>query len=119
MEDLRTCLDCGEPLHGRTDKKFCDDQCRSHYNNLQNKAALQSMKTINAILRKNRNVLSALNPDGKVKIPRKRLLQKGFDFGYHTHTYQTRGGSIYTFCYEQGYLPLDNELILLVKNREV
>lgn len=115
MEILRTCLDCGETLHGRTDKKFCDDQCRSHYNNLQNKEALQSMKNINNILRKNRTVLAELNPDGKIKLPRKKLLQKGFDFGYHTHTYQTLNGSVYTFCYEQGYLALENELVLLVK----
>ncbi|MFA6947300.1 MAG: DUF2116 family Zn-ribbon domain-containing protein, partial [Pedobacter sp.] len=29
----RECLDCGAALRGRTDKKFCDDQCRSNFNN--------------------------------------------------------------------------------------
>ena len=29
----KKCLDCGDSLRGRTDKKFCSDQCRNSYNN--------------------------------------------------------------------------------------
>jgi len=32
----RLCLDCGEAIRGRADKKFCNDQCRSNYNNQLN-----------------------------------------------------------------------------------
>ncbi len=31
--EIKTCLTCGAPLIGRVDKKFCDDYCRSMYNN--------------------------------------------------------------------------------------
>lgn len=30
----RVCLNCGTPLFGRSDKKFCSHNCRSYYNNI-------------------------------------------------------------------------------------
>jgi predicted nucleic acid-binding Zn ribbon protein len=27
-----TCENCGKPLFGRTDKRFCNDNCRNTYN---------------------------------------------------------------------------------------
>lgn len=72
----RECLDCGTILRGRSDKKFCDDQCRSHYNN-QIKAGMQSaMKPVNAILRKNHAILSRLCPENKIRIRKDDLLKK-------------------------------------------
>ena len=34
---METCLECGEKIIGRSDKKFCNDACRNSYNNKQNK----------------------------------------------------------------------------------
>jgi hypothetical protein len=33
--EIKKCLACNKTLRGRADKKFCDDYCRSNYNNLQ------------------------------------------------------------------------------------
>ena len=33
---MKTCLECGEPILGRSDKKFCSDLCRNAYNNKAN-----------------------------------------------------------------------------------
>ncbi|WP_170122572.1 hypothetical protein [Mucilaginibacter oryzae] len=33
MNQERVCLDCGTPLQGRADKKFCNDLGRNNYNN--------------------------------------------------------------------------------------
>jgi len=30
--EKRFCLDCGEPLKGRADQKFCNDLSRNSYN---------------------------------------------------------------------------------------
>ncbi len=110
----RLCIDCGAELRGRTDKKFCDDQCRSNYNN-QLKANDQGfLKRVNQILKKNRNILLEKNPEGKVKVKRAELLRKGFNFDYYTHTYQTQSGATYIFCYEYGYLLLKDDDVLLV-----
>ena len=59
-----------------------------------------------------------LNPDGKKKIHRDKLLKKGFDFDFHTNTYTTKAGDIYFFCYEQGYLQLEDGYVLLVERSE-
>jgi hypothetical protein len=33
----KVCLECGEKIVGREDKKFCSDGCRNAYNNKINK----------------------------------------------------------------------------------
>lgn len=114
----RLCLDCSQPVKGRADKKFCDDQCRSNYNNRLKTERNDFVKEVNTVLRKNRNILQQLNPDGKTKISREKLLSKGFSFTYFTHIYQTQKGNTYYFCYEYGYLKLENDDFLLVKREE-
>ncbi len=114
----RFCLDCGEKLVGRIDKKFCSDQCRNQYNNHINRADNKLVRQINQVLHKNRRILKELNPDGKVRLHRKRLASKGFNFNYHTHIYTTKTGNQYFFCYEYGYLALENDYYALVIRRE-
>ena len=113
----RTCLDCGKTLRGRVDKKFCDDACRNNYNNRQNSDQTNFVRKVNNVLKKNRRILLEVlgDTDETVKIKRERLLEQGFQFSYHTHTYLTQKQQTYFFCYEFGYLPLDQEWILVVK----
>jgi len=121
MEDQqKKCPECGEMIIGRADKKFCSDQCRNTYNNKLNSDASNTVRNINNILRKNRRILQELNKQsGKTMVNKDTLLTNGFNFTYHTHTYTTKKGDIYNFCYEQGYLYLDDkELYLLVKNKD-
>ena len=114
----KTCLDCGSILKGRTDKKFCDDQCRSNYNNKRKANHHAQVKSINSVLLKNRQLLEKLNPDGKTKVSGLKLGQLGFNFKYFTHTYTTQKGDTYKFCYEFGYLKLEHDYYLLVKENE-
>lgn len=111
----RFCLDCNALLKGRADKKFCDDQCRNNYNNKLKMEDGVLVKKINGILTRNRNVLKQQNPTGKTKVKKSVLQKQGFDFDYHTHYYTTQNGHQYIFCYEYGYLVLDNDEVLLVK----
>jgi len=111
-------MECGTPLKGRADKKYCDDTCRSTFNNKQNHGDFTVMKKVNGILRKNRGILQEYNPEGKKKIPKKLLLQCGFDFEHYTSTYTTKEGKTYYFCYEYGYLPLENDYFFLVVKME-
>ncbi len=112
---MKTCLECGEKIVGREDKKFCSDGCRNAYNNKINKDSTNYMRNINNKLRKNYRILSELNTDGKSKTTRTKLLSKGFDFGFFTNILQTKTGNTYYFLYDQGYLPLDNDFYMLVK----
>ncbi|MDW8419979.1 MAG: hypothetical protein RML37_11260 [Chitinophagales bacterium] len=116
----RTCLSCGAVLKGRSDKKFCDDQCRNAYNNSLNSDVNNYMRQVNHILRKNRRILEQLNTDqsGKTKVSKARLIQAGFNFDYITNMLHTKSGRTYYFCYEHGYLPIENDWYMLVVRDE-
>jgi hypothetical protein len=116
--EVRLCLDCQGELKGRSDKKFCDDQCRSNYNNRRLSENTLYMRQVNSILKRNRRIMEELNPDGKIRISRKKLLSKGYNFEYFTNIYQTQTGKTYYFCYESGFLPLEHDEILLVRREE-
>lgn len=111
----RTCLECGETLKGRIDKKFCSDYCRNTYNNKVNKESKNLIRNISNRLKKNHKILSELNTLGKTKVSRNRLYDKGFDFQLFTSIYTTKSGNTYFYVYNQGYLALENEMYLLIK----
>lgn len=112
---MKACLECGEKIVGREDKKFCSDGCRNSYNNKMNKDHTNLMRNINNKLRKNYRILTELNPEGKTKTTRNKLMSKGFDFELITSIYKTKTGNTYFFVYDYGYMELENEQYILVK----
>ena len=114
----KKCLECGDKITGRSDKKFCSDQCRISYNNRLNSDETNLVRNINNALRKNRRILLELNTSGKTRAPREKLAERGFDFHYFTSIYTTKEGGVYHFCYEQGYLQMDKDWFLLVVRKE-
>lgn len=113
----KNCQECGEKIIGREDKKFCNDSCRNAFNNKINKDATNLMRNVNNKLRKNYRILSNLNPEEKTKISRKTLLQQGFDFELITSIYTTKTGTNYFFVYDQGYMAIENDWLILVKRK--
>lgn len=111
---------CSKTLKGRSDKKFCDDYCRSAYNNERKGKVNNFIRNINHALVRNRRILENIIEEGgqKTKTTRENLLQKGFQFRYTTHSYTNGKGNVYFYCYEYGYLPLDNNRYLIVKREE-
>lgn len=116
----RLCRECGKPLKGRIDKKFCDDLCRNAYNNALNAPAYNLVRNINHQLAKNRRLLEEVLPKGDelAKTTRDKLLSKGFSFKYFTHTYANKRGDMYYFCYDYGYLNLEGDWLLVVHRKE-
>lgn len=111
----KNCLECGEPIKGRVDKKFCSDYCRNTYNNKVNKESKNLIRNINNRLRKNHRLLSEINTTGKTKVTRTKLLDGNFDFHYFTSIYKTKTGNTYFYIYDQGYLVLENDYYLLIR----
>ncbi len=114
----RTCKECGEPLRGRADQKFCNDLCRNAFNNKKLSGSTNFMRKINRILKKNHGILEDLNPEGKTTIYKSILEKQGFSFNYYTNIYTTKTKRVYYFVYDQGYSELENNKFLLVKNQE-
>ena len=120
QEMERKCLECGEILHGRIDKKFCSDACRNAYNNKQrNSSELRLMRKINKILARNRNIMAILNSGTRKPIHRSVMSMKGFDFSYFTCRRVTRSGKVCYYCYDQGYMNLGNNFVMLVRRQEM
>ena len=52
------CLQCGEAIYGRPDKKFCNDHCRSEWHNHRGRQSLKMLKMrYMHALEKNRSIL--------------------------------------------------------------
>lgn len=112
----KKCLECGEIIKGRVDKKYCSDYCRNAYNNKLNKDSKNLVRNINNRLRKNYRILDSFTlKDGKTRTSKTRLMDKGFDFDYITNLYTTKKGTTYYFVYDLGYLPLENDYYMIVK----
>ena len=116
----KTCGACGKAIKGRADKKFCDDYCRNAFNNQLNSDTTNYVRNVNNILRRNRRLLEENIPAGEetFRISKNKLIEKGFVFKHFTHTYTNKKGTTYFFCYEYGYMPVDNDWFLLVKQKQ-
>lgn len=114
------CLYCGNSVKGRTDKKFCNDYCRNNYNNQLKSKTVNIVRNINNALVKNRRILEGFIADGEEmgKASREKLVEHGFQFKFVTHLYTNKKGNTYFFCYDMGYLPLENDWFLIVKRKE-
>lgn len=117
----RLCVACNRPLHGRADKRFCNDYCRNNYNNQQKNVDRQntSIKQINASLLKNRKILASLLTEDKetLRVSRNKLMTLGYQFAFTTHSYTAKNGNTYIYCYDYGYLILDNDWFLVVRDK--
>ena len=116
----RFCNHCEKPIQGRPDKKFCDDSCRNTFNNQKNASSTNLIRNINHALKRNRKILSVMLPEGEklAKTTKDNLSKEGFNFRYFTHRHQNQKGNVYHYCYDFGYLALDDDRILIVKCKE-
>ena len=114
----RQCLECKQPISGRSDKRFCGDQCRNVYNNRDQREHKRNIYKVNRRLLQNYRILRKLNKGDKTKVTHKKLLDAAFSFSHITSIYRTKAGKTYYFVYDQGYLPLDNDWYVLVKRQD-
>lgn len=112
----KSCIECGDPVRGRSDKKFCNDVCRNSYNNRTNCEANNFVRNVNNVLRRNRKILEAFIKGAKVSIEKYQLIKMGFDFRYFTHSQLQYNDEPVYYCYEFGYRDLDNEFVSIVRD---
>lgn len=104
------CIECGDGFRGRTDKKFCSDNCRSQYNNRRYKSN-ETMVKINQILKHNYRILKKLRESlNKRTIPIEYLLMEGFVMDYFTHM-KSHDDKRVKYCYDYGIADLENGFV--------
>ncbi|NRF37496.1 hypothetical protein [Pedobacter foliorum] len=117
----KECRNCSEKIiFGRTDKIYCTEACRIDYNN---KVKMEKrgedpefIKKISRILTNNHQILRKLNTNGKTIVREQYLIDLGFNFHYQTSYQTTKKGDVYHFCFDQGYLKIkDNQVLLVVQ----
>ena len=113
-KEKKYCKECSEEIKGRRDKQYCSDYCRAQSFNNRNSDISNFMRRVNCTIRKNRTILSGLNPKGKARTHKMKLIDAGLNFHYFTNVYRTRHGKVYYFCYDQGYVELENDYYALV-----
>jgi len=140
----RTCKDCGAVLGaGREDRQYCDDGCRTNFNNRKRREGQKSetqlsrteiamapstltipeyITRIQDILLENRAIMESLCDEDNPKRMRFRdLIGKGFNYKYFTsETEPTSTGNVYRFCFEYGYRRDDEGMVVIIcRKREV
>ena len=113
------CLNCNHKIHGRTDKKFCNDSCRNIYHNKNHQIQNNLVRNIKAILQRNRKLLSeALGDKSTCTVHRAELVSKGFYFEFITHIHTNKKGSVTHFCYDYSYKSITESSIQISKHKK-
>ncbi|WHZ07090.1 MAG: hypothetical protein OJF59_000843 [Cytophagales bacterium] len=102
----RKCPVCGNPLTGRSDRKYCSDQCRYLENNKNKYDVERPILEINRRLRKNRAILKALCPIGKSTVRKEVMVAMGYDMTIFSSLFLTSKKQVYYLCYDYGFTPL-------------
>jgi hypothetical protein len=116
--EKKACRSCEKVIHGRADKKFCDDYCRNTYNNLRRSGDFNEIRNVTNKLRINRRILESILIEGieTVKVPKESLTRLGYHFKYHTHGFTNKRGQAYIYCYDFGFLELNQDWVLIVRD---
>lgn len=98
-----SCIECGAPLTGRSDKKFCSDYCRATYHNSQYRRAASEQAPVARILRRNFYILGKLHATGRHRADRESLRKLDFNTEYFTAARKGPFGRRIYSCYTYSY----------------
>lgn len=108
--DPKECLNCSKPFNeGRSDKRFCNDLCRTDFNNKLNAVKNKEFNEIIQILKKNRNImLNLIRSSNNPRYPKERLVKLGFNFYYFTERLQY-GDGVFFACFDIVYTKVNKD----------
>lgn len=110
---MEKCIECGCKLVGRSDKKFCDSNCRNAYHNEKSRPIINQVRKINRSLATNRSILENLALEGVNQVALKILRTLGFNENLITARYKDEKGEEILCIYDQVFrLNLDEIVIL-------
>lgn len=112
----QNCLECGEKIQGRIDKKFCGDYCRNAWHNKKNVENRAEIRKVNSTLLKNRNLLKDLYEKRSLKLVPGQLMELGLNFAYFTHLRTGKKQETIRYCYEYGYCVVDDEKVVIFRD---
>jgi hypothetical protein len=97
----KKCITCSGKLLGRSDKKFCSDNCRYDYHNQKNRLEKTALtRSVNDSIRQNRKILRQLTIKGICRLKMKELELLGFNFNALTGIMIRERNDYDAYCYE-------------------
>ncbi len=79
------CLECGDKIgYGRSDKKFCCDECKNRHHNHKARSSRFVKRKVISILEKNHEILNGLVRNGVEMVCLSEIMILGFNPGYAT-----------------------------------
>ena len=114
----KNCIECGDKLRGRIDKKFCSDACRTSYHNKRGGEVRGSIRQIDSKLKQNWRILKSCYESqnaSNLQIELRKMIQHGFLTDFHTHREVMPNGQEFQFCYDFGYAKKDDYTIYVIK----
>lgn len=123
----KTCSECGNPLGpGRSDRKFCNDICRTAYNNRRRGDSIaepvisyrqEAFEKIFKILTTNQEMLMMYDIYKEPPYMFRDLLGKGFNPKYFTSE-RLIEGLLFKFCFDYGYHVTESGQVYIEESSE-
>ena len=115
VRHIPKCLECGNQIrYGRTDKKFCCDECKSSYHNNQARAGRSFRNKVIAKINRNYEILNELLKSGVSSADLMDLTAAGFTQGIVT-SYRRNGKHDEFTCYDIKYVMTKTRLFSIMK----
>ncbi len=109
------CLECGNVIrYGRTDKKYCCEDCRTKHHNDMAKAAKSYRQKVIAIINRNYGILDGLVKSGTESADLIELISMGFVPGMSTSYRKEGKHDVYT-CFDIRYIMTRTRLFSIMK----
>lgn len=119
-DDCPHCLECGDPIsYGRSDRKFCSEQCKNHYHNKHKELTSYGYKTkVLGILEKNYSILGKLLKMEIRSMDKGDLARLGYNFDYLTGCRKV-GHRTECRCFEYKYIDTPSRIVNLEHSRYI
>lgn len=109
------CLECGNQIrYGRTDKKFCCEDCKTRHHNALARAARTYKNKVISIINRNYEVLDALLREGTESADLVDLVTMGFVPGVVTSYRRSGKHDVFT-CYDIKYIMTGTKIYSIMK----
>lgn len=117
---MPVCLECGDRIgYGRSDKKFCCDDCKArHYNKLAKGSRAYRRRVMNSLTR-NYQILEQLLRAGETSVELTDLMSVGFSPDAVTGFHKNRFKSDEYWCFDIKYRMTDSRVYSISKLQNV
>ena len=119
VRHMPVCLECGDRVrYGRTDKKFCCEECRTRHNNRLAKGSRAFRRKVLKQLDHNYEILASILDYGMTSADMTDLMSMGFSPGLVTSCRRMRSRMEYT-CFDIKYIMTPGGLSSISKIQNV